>query len=76
MNTSESAATNTRAARVSLLVAGVAGQFAVMPVLSGLSSAVGLVALLSVGLATVRLPLPKVAPGVRPGSFKMTMSGR
>ncbi|MDQ1494438.1 MAG: protein-glutamine gamma-glutamyltransferase [Actinomycetota bacterium] len=76
MNTSESAATNTRAARVSLLVAGVAGQFAVMPVLSGLSSVVGLVALLSVGVATVRMPLPKVAPGAKPGTFKVTMSGR
>jgi transglutaminase-like putative cysteine protease len=70
------AAVNARAARTALLVAGVAAQFAVMPVLSPTSDVIALVSLLVIGLATLHLPLPKIAPGARPGVFKMTMAPR
>jgi len=70
------AAVNARAARTALLVAGVAAQFAVMPVLSPTSDVIALVSLLVIGLATLHLPLPKLAPGARPGAFKMTMAPR
>jgi protein-glutamine gamma-glutamyltransferase len=70
------AAVNARAARISLLIGGAAAQFAVMPLLSGLADAIAMVAFVSIGVATVRLPLPAVAPGGRPGGFKLTMAPR
>jgi protein-glutamine gamma-glutamyltransferase len=69
-------ALNARGARIALLVAGVAAQFAVMPVLSPGSDLIALVSLLAIGIATVHLPLPKLAPGARAGKFKMTMAPR
>src|SRR5450432_449778 len=69
-------ALNARAARIALLVAGVAAQFAVMPVLSPGSDLIALVSLPAIGIATVHLPLPKLAPGARAGKFKMTMAPR
>jgi transglutaminase-like putative cysteine protease len=70
------AAVNARAARIALLVAGAAAQFAVMPLLSGLADAVAMTAFLAIGIATIRLPLPAVAAGTRPGVFKLTMAPR
>jgi transglutaminase-like putative cysteine protease len=70
------AAVNARAARVSLLVGGAAAQFAIMPLLSGLADAVAMTAFLAIGIATIRLPLPAVAAGTRPGLFKLTMAPR
>jgi transglutaminase-like putative cysteine protease len=70
------AAVNARAIRLSLLVGGAAAQFAIMPLLSGAAAALALGSYLAVGLATLRLPLPKVAPGVRPGGFRLTMAPR
>lgn len=76
MTAARVAALNARAARTSLLVAGVAAQFAVMPVLSPASDVIAVVSLLVISLATLHLPLPKIAPGARPGKFKMTMAPR
>lgn len=76
MTATRVAALNARAARTSLLVAGVAAQFAVMPVLSPTSDVVAVGSLLVISLATLHLPLPKIAPGARAGAFKMTMAPR
>jgi protein-glutamine gamma-glutamyltransferase len=73
---SAAAATNARAARLTLLLAGAAAQFAVMPILSGVSDVVGMVALLVIGFVNIRLPLPQVAPGNKPGALKLTMAPR
>ncbi|HEY0870335.1 MAG TPA: transglutaminaseTgpA domain-containing protein [Acidothermaceae bacterium] len=67
---------NARASRISLLVGGAAAQFAVMPLLSGLADAIAMTSFLAIGIATIRLPLPAVAPGTRPGGFKLTMAPR
>ena len=67
---------NARATRLALLIAGAAAQFAIMPLLSGVSAAFALGCYLTVGLATLRLPLPKVAPGGRSGGFRPTMAPR
>ncbi len=69
-------AINTRAARISLLVAAVAAQFAVMPILSVRADALGLTALVVVGLVTLRLPLTKDAPGSRQSNFSLSMAPR
>jgi protein-glutamine gamma-glutamyltransferase len=74
--TSGAAAVNARATRLALLIGGAAAQFAVMPLLSGAASAFALGCYLAVGLATLRLPLPKVAPGGRSGGFRLTMAPR
>ena len=47
-----------------------------MPLLSGVSAAFALGSYLAVGLATLRLPLPKVAPGGRSTGFRLTMAPR
>lgn len=70
------AAVNARATRISLLIGGAAAQFAVMPLLSAVSAAFALGSYLVVGLATLRLPLPKVASGGRSGGFRLTMAPR
>lgn len=70
------AAVNARATRISLLIGGAAAQFAIMPLLSGIAAAFALGSYLTVGLATLRLPLPKVAPGGRSGGFRLTMAPR
>ena len=70
------AVVNARAARISLLIGGAAAQVAVMPLLSGLADAVAMTAFVAIGIATIRLPLPAVAPGTRPGGFKLTMAPR
>ena len=70
------AAINTRAARTSLLVSGVAGQFAVMPILGTWADMLGLAALVGVGLLTLRLPLTKDTPGPRHSSFSLSMAPR
>ncbi len=67
---------NARATRVALLIAGAAAQFAIMPLLSGGAAALALGSYLAIGLATLRLPLPKVAPGGRSGGFRLTMAPR
>jgi transglutaminase-like putative cysteine protease len=71
-----SAAVNAHATRLTLLVGGAAAQFAVMPLLSGIASAFALGSYLTIGVATLRLPLPKVAPGGRSGGFRLTMAPR
>jgi transglutaminase-like putative cysteine protease len=76
MNTRTSVAVNARATRVSLLVGGAAAQFAVMPLLSGLADAVALASYLAIGIATIGLPLPKVAANVRPGGLRLKMAPR
>ena len=73
---SGAAAVNARATRISLLIGGAAAQFAIMPLLSAVSVAFALGSYLAVGLATLRLPLPKVAPGGRSGGFRLTMAPR
>jgi protein-glutamine gamma-glutamyltransferase len=74
--TAGAAAVNAHATRLALLIGGAAAQFAIMPLLSGVSSAFALGAYLAVGVATLRLPLPKVAPGGRSGGFRLTMAPR
>jgi transglutaminase-like putative cysteine protease len=70
------AAVNAHATRLALLIGGAAAQFAVMPLLSGAASAFALGSYLAIGVATLRLPLPKVAPGGRAGGFRLTMAPR
>jgi transglutaminase-like putative cysteine protease len=70
------AAVNAHATRVALLIGGAAAQFALMPLLSTAASALALGCYLAVGLATLRQPLPKVAPGSRPGGMRLTMAPR
>ncbi|HEY5049383.1 MAG TPA: transglutaminaseTgpA domain-containing protein [Acidothermaceae bacterium] len=70
------AVVNAHATRLALLIGGAAAQFAIMPLLSGVSAAFALGSYLAVGLATLRLPLPKVAPGGRSGGFRLTMAPR
>src|SRR5450755_1259965 len=74
--TRTSAAVNARATRISLLVGGAAAQFAVMPLLSGPADAIALASFLAIGIATIGLPLPKVAAGARPGGLRLTMAPR
>jgi transglutaminase-like putative cysteine protease len=76
MSPADAAPMNARAARTALLVAGIAGQFAVMPVMSGLNAGIAMAALIAVGIATIRLPLPKAAAGARPGAFRLTVGVR
>src|SRR5665213_2729180 len=76
MSTRSSAAVNARATRISLLVGGAAAQFAVMPLLSGAADAVAFVSFLAIGIATIGLPLPKVAANVRPGGLRLKMAPR
>ncbi|HEY5199674.1 MAG TPA: DUF3488 and transglutaminase-like domain-containing protein [Acidothermaceae bacterium] len=76
MSTRASAAVNARATRISLLVGGAAAQFAVMPLLSGAADAVAFVSFLAIGIATIGLPLPKVAANVRPGGLRLKMAPR
>jgi transglutaminase-like putative cysteine protease len=71
-----SAAVNAHATRLSLLVGGVAAQFAIMPMLSGVASAFALGSYLAIGVASLRLPLPKVPPGGRSGGFRLTVAPR
>ena len=71
-----SAAVNARATRISLLVGGAAAQFAVMPLLSGAADAVALASFLVIGIATIGLPLPKVAVSARPGGLRLKMAPR
>ncbi len=71
-----SAAVNARATRISLLVGGGAAQFAVMPLLSGRADALALGVFLVISIATVGLPLPKVAASVRPGGLRLKMAPR
>jgi transglutaminase-like putative cysteine protease len=75
-STAHAAAVNARATRLALLVGGTAAQFAVMPLQSGAASAFALASYLAFGLSTLRLPLPKVAPGGRSGGFRLTMAPR
>ena len=70
------AAINTRAVRISLLVAGIAAQFAVMPILGLWADVLGLAALVGVGLLTLRLPLTKDTPGPKHSSFSLSMVPR
>jgi protein-glutamine gamma-glutamyltransferase len=70
------AVVNARATRISLLIGGAAAQFAVMPLLSGPADAIALASFLTIGIATIGLPLPKVAAGARPGGFRLTMAPR
>jgi transglutaminase-like putative cysteine protease len=70
------AAVNARATRISLLVGGAAAQFAVMPLLSGLADAVAMTSFLAIGIATIGLPLPKVAAGARLGGLRLTIAPR
>lgn len=74
--TGTSAAVNARATRISLLVAGAAAQFAVMPLLSGPADAIALASFLAIGLSTIGLPLPKVAAGARPPGLRLTIAPR
>jgi protein-glutamine gamma-glutamyltransferase len=76
MSTQTSAAVNARATRISLLVGGAAAQFAVMPLLSAPADAVALASFLAIGIATVGLPLPKVAAVARPGGLHLKMAPR
>jgi len=76
VSTRASAAVNARATRISLLVGGAAAQFAVMPLLSGAADAVAFVSFLAIGIATIGLPLPKVAANVRPGGLRLKMAPR
>src|ERR1700722_18494914 len=73
---SSAAAVNAHATRLALLIGGAAAQFAIMPLLSGVSAAFALGCYLAVGIATLRLPLPKVAQAARPGGFRLTMAPR
>lgn len=76
MNTRTSAAVNARATRISLLVGGAAAQFAVMPLLSAPADALALASFLAIGIATIGLPLPKVAATARPGGVLLKMAPR
>jgi transglutaminase-like putative cysteine protease len=75
MNTATSAAVNARATRISLLVGGAAAQFAVMPLLSAPADALALASFVAIGIATIGLPLPKVA-ATRPGGLLLKMAPR
>src|SRR5665213_3883935 len=76
MSTRSSAAVNARATRISLLIGGAAAQFAVMPLLSGPADAIAFASFLAIGIATIGLPLPKVAAGARPGGFRLSIAPR
>jgi len=74
--TAGAAAVNAYATRLALLVGGAAAQFAIMPLLSTASSALALGSYLAIGIATLRQPLPKVAPGSRQKGLRLTMAPR